>query len=82
MAVGVPVLINAALSAGLPGRMDYLQENIKVLDDRVNELHDEIGSTVSWQHGTAQHAYLTSSDWYEGALGRNPPRPQQPAEAG
>ncbi|KAF0635116.1 hypothetical protein FPSE5266_06391 [Fusarium pseudograminearum] len=46
MAVGVPVLIQAALSAGLPGRMDYLQENIKVLDDRVNDLHDEIGSTI------------------------------------
>ncbi|CAF3452201.1 unnamed protein product [Fusarium graminearum] len=46
VAIGVPVLIQAALSAGLPGRMDYLQENIKVLDDRVNELHDEIGSTI------------------------------------
>ncbi|CZS85845.1 unnamed protein product [Fusarium graminearum] len=54
MAVGVPVLINAALSAGLPGRMDYLQENIKVLDDRVNELHDEIGSTIGMKELLAE----------------------------
>ncbi|ESU17503.1 hypothetical protein FGSG_11214 [Fusarium graminearum PH-1] len=51
---GVPVLINAALSAGLPGRMDYLQENIKVLDDRVNELHDEIGSTIGMKELLAE----------------------------
>lgn len=42
-----PELISAAYSAGLPGQLDDLQGKIKSLDDKVNEIQNEIESTVS-----------------------------------
>ncbi|KAL4727983.1 hypothetical protein ACLX1H_004690 [Fusarium chlamydosporum] len=41
-----PELISAAYSAGLPGQLDDLQGKIKSLDDKVNEIQNEIESTM------------------------------------
>ncbi|GKU07239.1 unnamed protein product [Fusarium langsethiae] len=41
-----PGVISAAFSFGLPGQMEGLQTLIRSLDDRLDKLHQEIGSTI------------------------------------
>jgi hypothetical protein len=42
-----PGIVGAAYRAGWSWDKDYLQEKRRRLDERVNELHNEIESTVS-----------------------------------